>query len=543
MKGLYEITSRRRVHWARGAIRLLLSILLLSSPANMAFAQEGSVADHVVISEVQTRGATSTHDEFVELYNPLSNPVDMTDWRLSRRTPGGTRYNLLTTFPPCAIPAFGYFLIAHPSVYTDTRDAAYSTSQSIASSNTIILYSDAGLTVVDMVGMGSATVSETATISNPVAGGSIERKAQSTSTADSMGPGGGDEFKGNGHESDDNSQDFVLRAASEPQNSSAPVEYPPTAIVVTSTADAGPGTLRQVLLDAVSGNAILFDTSVFPPTSPTTISLQSALPEIAQGDLTIDGSDARVILDGSGLSSGAGLHITSDGNTIKRLQILYFPEDGVRISGGAGYNLIGGSTATEGNIIAHNGLCGAHVHGKSTLTNTISHSSIHSNADKGIDLSDGGNLELSAPSLTRITSYTVKGIALPNATIEVFSDLEDEGQIYEGTTIADATGHFTLAVSTPFSLSNITATATDAAGNTSEFSSPMGFMPQWIYLPLVTKGTMCRLCAYTQSPPPYPGGALFRVTGATCCGMRSSAGAVRSPEAALLLQPRPRPGS
>jgi len=72
-------------------------------------------------------------------------------------------------------------------------------------------------------------------------------------------------------------------------------------IVVTSSADSGPGTLRQALLDARRGDVITFDQSAFPPRSPTTISLSSRLPEIAQGDLAIDASDAGVILDGSGI--------------------------------------------------------------------------------------------------------------------------------------------------------------------------------------------------------------------------------------------------
>jgi len=248
----------------------------------------GGVADHVVISELQTRGTTSVYDEFIELYNPLSSPVDLTGWRLSRKTAGGSHYNLLTTFPTSTIPAHGYFLIAHPSVYTDTRDAIYSTAQAIADNNTAVLY-DAVLTVVDMVGMGSATISETATISNPVAGGSIERKAQSTSTSDTMKSGGRDEFRGNGYDSDDNSQDFVLQDSPEPQNSSSSTEIPfgppmtvtvranPTTIPADGTSTA---TITATVSDTVGyvadGTVVTFTTDLgsFPsdPYTNTTAS-------------------------------------------------------------------------------------------------------------------------------------------------------------------------------------------------------------------------------------------------------------------------------
>ncbi|MEE8163634.1 MAG: hypothetical protein V3T92_06485 [Anaerolineae bacterium] len=36
-------------------------------------------------------------------------------------------------------------------------------------------------------------------------------------------------------------------------------------ITVTSTDDSGPGTLREALTTAVSGDVIVFDPTVFPP--------------------------------------------------------------------------------------------------------------------------------------------------------------------------------------------------------------------------------------------------------------------------------------
>jgi len=73
-------------------------------------------------------------------------------------------------------------------------------------------------------------------------------------------------------------------------------------LVVTSRLDSGQGSLRHALLNATTGDTIRFDTSVFPPTAPATIALTSeSLPWLTQGNLTIDASDAGVILDGSGI--------------------------------------------------------------------------------------------------------------------------------------------------------------------------------------------------------------------------------------------------
>ncbi len=53
-------------------------------------------------------------------------------------------------------------------------------------------------------------------------------------------------------------------------------------IVVTSTSDGGPGTMRQALLDAQAGATIIFDSAVFPPSDPNTIFLTGELPAISQ---------------------------------------------------------------------------------------------------------------------------------------------------------------------------------------------------------------------------------------------------------------------
>ncbi len=152
-----------------------------------------------------------------------------------------------------------------------------------------------------------------------------------------------------------------------------------TICTVTSPADSGPGTLRQALLDAGNGDTITFDAAVFPPASPATIALASALPDISQGNLTIEGSNAGVILEGSGTPAGtSGLRITSNGNVIRGLQIIHFPGDGVQISGGAQNNAIGGDRMVgsgpmgQGNLISGNGILGGvTIGGSGTMSNTV----------------------------------------------------------------------------------------------------------------------------------------------------------------------------
>ena len=84
---------------------------------------------------------------------------------------------------------------------------------------------------VDLLGYGSADNPEGggkdhAAPAHPAAGGSLERKAVSTSDSTSMATGGADALRGNGYDTDDNSTNFVTRAVRDPQNASSPTETP-----------------------------------------------------------------------------------------------------------------------------------------------------------------------------------------------------------------------------------------------------------------------------------------------------------------------------
>lgn len=369
-------------------------------------------------------------------------------------------------------------------------------------------------------------------------------------------------------------------------------------ISVTSLADHGPGTLRQALLDAHSGDIITFAPVIFPPGAPVTITLTTGLPVISQGNLTIDASNAGVILDGGSIPVGtdiSGLVINSNGNTIRGLQIVNFPGQGIGFGSGSQYNTIGGdrnigagplgqgnlisrngnvgigfgnasyntikgnyigtdphgilawgnryegiyidsssynqiidnlisgdngaggvtlhgvgarhnilsenSIGTDvtkgsplgnrnsgisirqgasdnivgpGNVVAYNNSSGIVVYSADSLRNTITQNRVHDNGWLGIDQWGGGNIELAPPIISafNVSVGSIAGLAYPNATVEVFSTSSDEGDIFEGQTIADSAGLFAFNKSGSFSGPHLTATATDASGTTSEFSLP-----------------------------------------------------------------------
>lgn len=119
---------------------------------------------------------------------------------------------------------------------------------------------------------------------------------------------------------------FVLMAAS-----------PSWAIVVTTLADAGPGSLREAITTANGdgvATSITFDPAVFPPppVAPGVILLSTVLPSLNGAGDTIDGTGAGVVIDGTGLPAATvGLRVRRSNITIRGLTIQNFPGDGIRV--------------------------------------------------------------------------------------------------------------------------------------------------------------------------------------------------------------------
>ena len=137
---------------------------------------------------------------------------------------------------------------------------------------------------------------------------------------------------------------------------------------------------------------------------------------------------------------------------------------GVQLSSSTHDNIIGGTGPGQGNVIAYNET-GVSI-GSSNYYNQVRGNSIRDNLGVGIALADDQNDTVSTPTITGITP--ISGTACAGCVVDLYSDFSDEGEVYEGTALADAAGDWSFP--DPVTGPNVTATATSAVNSTSEFS-------------------------------------------------------------------------
>ncbi|MBI5093031.1 MAG: right-handed parallel beta-helix repeat-containing protein [Candidatus Hydrogenedentes bacterium] len=146
---------------------------------------------------------------------------------------------------------------------------------------------------------------------------------------------------------------------------------------------------------------------------------------------------------------------------------------GVMVNNGATADTVGGPGAGDGNVVAFNVGPGVKVTDAGSRVITLRGNSIHDNAGGGILLENGANDGVPKPTISGL--IPVNGAGPANATVEVFVDAGDQGKQLVATLTASADGLFSDASLdlTPHLGKNLTVTATDTSGNTTEFSLPL----------------------------------------------------------------------
>ncbi|MEJ2627075.1 MAG: right-handed parallel beta-helix repeat-containing protein [bacterium] len=192
------------------------------------------------------------------------------------------------------------------------------------------------------------------------------------------------------------------------------------------------------------------------------------------GLFMFNNSDSNEVVDNFIGGNRYGIYLEGSGNVLINNYIgcNYDESDDHLGNGSSGISIYAADNHLEENTIAYNSVYGVQIYGSEALRNNISRNRIFNNGWGGISNENGGNGELSPPDITSVTANSVSGTGPANSTIEIFADEDYQGTIYLGDTMSDASGNFNFNGELPDEL-NITATATDSEGNTSEFSSPM----------------------------------------------------------------------
>jgi len=254
--------------------------------------------------------------------------------------------------------------------------------------------------------------------------------------------------------------------------------------------------------------------------------------------------------------------------------------DGIELANSTTSTTIGGTVAAAGNVIAFNRNNGVSVHDSGTVDNPILENSIHDNKGLGIDdnvhevfadsempnspqnnVTDGGNNLQNHPVLTNVTwSDDVAGIngtlnSYPNTTfrVEFYANPAvdpsgyGQGQTYLGSTsvTTDANGDASFSILLGDSVAAgqvITATATDPAGNTSEFSADANAAPlldattTTISAPTITYGNNGTVQVTVSSPDATPTGeATLSVDGGAAMTAQLSANGLGNAVAVFTL--------
>ncbi len=179
-----------------------------------------------------------------------------------------------------------------------------------------------------------------------------------------------------------------------------------------------------------------------------------------EGNL-ISGNDGGGILIGSGgnFAKGNYVGVAADGTSA-------LGNSGAGISVFGNNNAVGGIDEGQANVVAFNTGDGVSV--STGDGNTIRGNAIHSNGLLGVQNASGGNEEPGHAPPVVTAAGSASGTACANCTVDVYSDNADEGRVWQGSVIADGAGNWKYFG--PVSGPNVTATATNASGSTSEFS-------------------------------------------------------------------------
>src|SRR5262249_14908438 len=108
-RGRVAVNRRLRLYLPYVSM-LVVSLLWFAGPQSVR-----AVSTTIVVGEFRVRGPNGGSDEFVELYNLASSPVDISGWKLTGSNNSGTVSVRATVPSGRIIPAHGHYLFTNNS--------------------------------------------------------------------------------------------------------------------------------------------------------------------------------------------------------------------------------------------------------------------------------------------------------------------------------------------------------------------------------------------------------------------------------------------
>ena len=185
----------------------VLTILVVTAMLPTAIAQE--VPAHVVISEVYPDAVNESDSEWIELYNPTDESVNIEGWTIDT----ATHISDATIPAGATIPAHGFYLIADAGFSTGKDNPSWPNADledemSLRNGDGWCRLNNSG-SIVDTVGWGTATTNENANAAKPAENESIERKSLNGGYAPAQ-------------DTNNNSFDFSVQGTPTPKNAASP---------------------------------------------------------------------------------------------------------------------------------------------------------------------------------------------------------------------------------------------------------------------------------------------------------------------------------
>jgi len=115
---------------------------------------QSQAVEHLVIVAVQIAGVSSAND-FVKIYNPENEAVNIGGWKLRKKSSTGSDYSLKEIPTERFIPGGGFFTWANSANgFSTSIEADVSSTETLSINNSVALF-DAGGTQIDAISWGT----------------------------------------------------------------------------------------------------------------------------------------------------------------------------------------------------------------------------------------------------------------------------------------------------------------------------------------------------------------------------------------------------